>query len=298
MKEVDQSLRSFLMEAAQALGGLTAVVTVGMATFSANAKSLETTPVDALLSSKSLEDTTPKKRMGMVIDLRRCTGCRACTVACKSENEVPLGYFRTWVKLTEVSDTNQSERLRRQFLPIFCNHCENPTCVQACEPKALQKRADGLVFIDKSICDGCGTCITSCPYQALYLHPQTGLADKCNLCKHRTDENLPTACEQTCVGGAIYVGDLNDPESRPSKHLKSVPADVPVKQLKPETGNGPNIYYIDPENRTGQANVGGVQRLEYVHPEQFVKPDPNDPRGRKKVTPKTKHSNNKRRLSS
>lgn len=178
-----------------------------------------------------------KKRFGMVIDLRRCHGCKACQVACKSENEVPLGVWRSWVKEVE---HGAYPNVKRHFLPRLCNHCENPICVRNCPTGASYKRPDGVVLVDYDKCIGCRYCIASCPYQARYLLPEGKVADKCTFCAHRVDQGVVPACVNTCIARARIFGDLNDPSSE----LRQLIDTNPVQVLKPETGLNPSVFYI------------------------------------------------------
>lgn len=205
------------------------------------------------LGSTAFAETTGKQ-FGMVIDLRACFGCRACTVACKAENNVPLGSFRMYTKYTEVG---QYPKTTRQFLPVMCNHCNEPACTAACPTQAVHKTASGVVDIDKDKCIGCKACVEACPYDAIYMHPQTGLADKCNLCPQRVAEGRDPACVQTCPAQALIFGDLDDPNSKPRQLL----AQLPGKPFKPEKGLGPNVLYIDPQGALEQAGPGGVNRI-------------------------------------
>jgi len=181
-------------------------------------------------------------RWAMVVDLRRCVGCRACTVACKSENNVPGGVFRTWLRFAEVGKYPQT---RPRFFPSFCNHCDNPPCVPVCPVLATYKRDDGLVLIDAEQCIGCGYCIQACPYGARFLNPVTRTADKCTLCAHRLEAGQTPACVATCIGAALTVGDLNDPGSDVSRLL----AQYPAQTLKPELGTDPMFFYVGLDGR-------------------------------------------------
>jgi len=164
------------------------------------------------------------KRWAMLIDLRKCVGCQACTVACKIENNIPEYHFRT----------------RRAFLPRLCNHCERPSCIDVCPAGATWQREDGVVEIDFDVCWGCGACVDACPYDARFINPITKTADKCNFCSQRIDQGLLPACVETCIGGARQFGDLNDPDSPVAKAIRT----EPVQVLKPETGNEPRVFYI------------------------------------------------------
>ncbi len=177
------------------------------------------------------------RRWAMLIDLRKCIGCQACTVACKFENNVPEGHFRTWVPDVEIGTYPD---VRRGFLPRLCNHCERPSCIEVCPSGATWQRKDGVVEIDYDICWGCGSCVDACPYDARFINPVTGTAEKCTFCTQRIDQGLLPACVETCVGGARQFGDLNDPDSPVSRALREEAVEV----LKPETGNEPRVFYI------------------------------------------------------
>jgi Fe-S-cluster-containing dehydrogenase component/formate-dependent nitrite reductase membrane component NrfD len=175
---------------------------------------------------------------GFVIDNRKCIGCHACSTACKSENEVPLGVYRTWVKYVE---TGVYPNSRRHFQVTRCNHCANPPCVRICPVTAMYQRADGIVDFDKSICIGCKACMQACPYDAIYIDPDSNTAAKCHYCAHRTEIGLEPACVVVCPEQAIISGDMDDPTSEIAYLLAS--QDVTVR--KPEQGTSPKVFYID-----------------------------------------------------
>jgi len=176
-------------------------------------------------------------KIGFVLDQRSCIGCHACTVACKQEHGVELGVFRTWVKYVE---TGTFPDVRRNFAVLRCNHCEDAPCVSICPTKALFKREDGVVDFDKDACMGCKACMNACPYDALYIDPQSETAAKCNFCAHRLDQGLKPSCEIVCPTQAITSGDLDDPDSEVSKLLDIVPARVRA----PEQGTRPQVFYL------------------------------------------------------
>lgn len=195
----------------------------------------------ALPASASAAKTDTGKRpvhYGMVIDLRRCIGCHACSVSCKAEYEVPLGATRSWVEYVEKGDY---PNVARSFLPRLCNHCSKPQCVDVCPTGATWKREkDGVVVVDPEVCIGCKYCIQACPYDARFINPETGSADKCDFCIHRVSKGVAPSCVNACIGEARVFGDLNDPESEVAKLV----ANNPVSVLRQEMGTEPNVFYI------------------------------------------------------
>ena len=177
-------------------------------------------------------------KYGFVIDNRKCIGCHACTTACKSEHDVPIGVNRTWVKQVE---KGQFPNTRRLFSVMRCNHCTDAPCVEICPTEALFIRNDGIVDFDKDRCIGCKSCMQACPYDALYIDPETSTAAKCNYCAHRIDVGLEPACVNVCPEHAIISGDMDDPNTEIAELL----ARQQVKVRKPEKGTVPNLFYID-----------------------------------------------------
>ncbi|MGH1436852.1 MAG: 4Fe-4S dicluster domain-containing protein [Lewinella sp.] len=177
-------------------------------------------------------------KYGFVIDNRKCIGCHACTTACKSEHNVPVGVNRTWVKQVEKGEFPDSRRL---FSVMRCNHCTDAPCVEICPTEALFVREDGIVDFDKDRCIGCKSCMQACPYDALYIDPETSTAAKCNYCAHRIDVGLEPACVNVCPEHAIISGDMEDAGSEIAQLL----ARQAVKVRKPEKGTQPNLFYID-----------------------------------------------------
>ena len=175
---------------------------------------------------------------GFLIDNRTCIGCHACSTACKSENQVPLGVNRTWVKYTE---TGRYPDVTRRFQVTRCNHCANPPCVRICPVTAMYQRHDGIVEFDAEQCIGCKGCMQACPYDAIYIDPETSTAAKCHFCAHRVENGMEPACVVVCPEHAIVAGDLDDPQSEISRKL----AKHAVSVRKPEQGTAPKLFYID-----------------------------------------------------
>ena len=173
---------------------------------------------------------------GFLIDHDRCIGCHACTVACKAENDVPVGSFRTWVKYVE---KGRFPAVKRHFGVLRCNHCTKAPCVAICPVNALEKRGDGIVDLDRDVCIGCRACMQGCPYDAIYLNEDSGSAEKCHYCAHRTERGLEPACVIVCPEGAIVSGDLHDPASRIARMV----AGNATLVRRPEQRTGPNVHY-------------------------------------------------------
>ena len=181
-------------------------------------------------------------RWAMVMDLRKCIGCQACTVACAMENNVYEGSYRTHVPVYEIETEFGPVPA---MLPRMCNHCENPPCIPVCPVKATYQTEDGIVLVDQDVCVGCGYCVQACPYEARHLDHDSGTADKCTFCVQRLDAGLLPACVETCVGGARVFGDIRDPASAVSRLL----AEHDTRNLKPEAGTRPQVYYIGLDDR-------------------------------------------------
>jgi Fe-S-cluster-containing dehydrogenase component/formate-dependent nitrite reductase membrane component NrfD len=175
-------------------------------------------------------------RYGFVIDHDRCIGCHACTVACKEEHNIPVGVFRTWVKYIEKGEFPDT---RRHFGVMRCNHCDAAPCVEICPTRALFRRDDGIVDFDNSRCIGCKSCMQACPYDALYIDPNSNTAAKCNFCAHRVELNLEPACVIVCPTRAIIAGDLDDPRS----DVSNIVATRKVAARKPQKGTLPKLFY-------------------------------------------------------
>lgn len=174
---------------------------------------------------------------GFVINQETCIGCHACTVACKAENDVPVGGFRTNVKYVDIG---KYPSVRRSFLVQRCNQCTDAPCVTICPVNALSKRQDGIVDIDRDACIGCRACMQACPYDALYLNTDLGAVEKCHFCAHRVEKGLAPACVTVCPVGAIIPGDFDDPNSEVSLLKRA----QNLTSRRPEQGTGPNVLYI------------------------------------------------------
>ncbi|MBI4787849.1 MAG: 4Fe-4S dicluster domain-containing protein [Chloroflexi bacterium] len=243
------------------------------------------TPEDPILRmqedlQRALKKPVEQRRWVMVIDLRKCVGCSACTVACVAENKLPPGVVYRPVLEEEIGTY---PNVTRRFVPRPCMQCDNPPCVNVCPVSATYKGRDGIVAINYEDCIGCRYCLTACPYSARtfdsgrhYLEgtphapasvmgatkamsyeespafeysvawPRTndaspiGNARKCTFCQHRLNAGMLPACVSTCIGRATYLGDANDPDAL----VAELVASPHVMRLKEEMGTEPRVYYI------------------------------------------------------
>jgi len=177
---------------------------------------------------------------GFAIDLRKCIGCHACTIACKAEHEIPVGVNRCWVKTVEKGTFPET---RRFFFPVLCNQCEEAPCARICPTNALFKRRDGIVDLNANNCIGCRACMEACPYDQLFIDPNTHTAEKCNFCANRVENKLLPACVSVCPTECRIFGDLDDPMSEVAKIVQHEAFTV----RKPEKGTGPKIFYLGAE---------------------------------------------------
>ena len=215
-----------------------------------------------------------ERKWMMVIDLRKCIGCHACTIACKMENLLPPGVVYRPVIEGEVGEY---PNVTRHWLPRPCMQCEDPPCVPVCPVGATWKRDDGIVVIDYNLCIGCRYCIAACPYGARYSDfgedytdgtpggrqpyeeaasleygkpwkrnggSPIGNVRKCQFCIHRLDAGMLPACVTTCLGGATYFGDQNDPDCLVNQLIARGTTSGRPMQLKPEQGTDPKVYYL------------------------------------------------------
>ncbi len=175
-------------------------------------------------------------RLGFLLDSESCIGCHACTVACKSEHDVPLGVNRTWVKYIE---TGAFPDAQRHFSVMRCNHCDNAPCITICPTNALFRAPNGVVDFDDGNCIGCKACMNACPYDAIYINPATSTAAKCNFCNHRVEVGLEPSCVVVCPTHAIVVADLDDPADPATAAISA--QGLPVRA--PEQNTLPKVHY-------------------------------------------------------
>lgn len=221
-------------------------------------------------------------RIGMVIDLEKCLGCRSCVVACKQHNSQPPGNW--WNRVFTPGSKyhlTAPDNVKTHFLPVSCQHCDNAPCEKACPVGATYRTDDGSILVDFERCIGCRICMAACPYGVrqfnwenpekthenveyiesyTYGYPKEhrkdgrlvymplrfkGVVEKCTLCVQYRDVGLDPACVQGCPGNARFVGDLDDSSSNVSKMVR----DMNGFTLLPEYGTKPNVYYLPAKRR-------------------------------------------------
>ena len=207
-------------------------------------------------------------RYGMVIDTKKCVGCHVCAMACKTENNLPNDVW--WNRIFtdnggemgfDMVGGSYPDNLQFGYVPVACQHCENPACVKVCPVGATYKDPEtGVVRQDYDKCIGCRMCMAACPYNARNFNWQTpvrvtganygdaevpvrpkGVAEKCTLCKERTDRGEEPMCVVCCPTHARIFGDLDDPASEVSKAVVERKAHA----LLEEQGTRPQVYYFD-----------------------------------------------------
>ncbi|OHC88004.1 MAG: 4Fe-4S ferredoxin [Sideroxydans sp. RIFOXYB12_FULL_59_6] len=224
MSDMDMDRRNFLKTS---VGAAAVAIAPGMLLYS-------------VAQGKS-EGASNKVRWGMLIDTNQCKpGCNDCVTACHTENGISGGTLPTdsqWIRKIDIKDISSGREIS---LPMMCQHCEHPPCVDVCPTNASMRRADGIVLVDKHRCIGCRYCMMACPYKARsFVHePLTGqnpdvprgkgTVESCTLCVHRIDVGGKPACSEACSNKAIIFGDLNDANSEIAQKVHSV-ASVQVR---------------------------------------------------------------------
>lgn len=217
-----------------------------------------------ILPKEAAADATPeydwtKHRWVYLIDTRLCIGCGSCVRACRAENGVPEGMYRTWIERYEIPVEGESyvdspdggangfhpvttglNVQKSFFVPKLCNHCQQTPCIQVCPVGASYRTRDGVILVDAEHCIGCGYCVQACPYGSRFINPGTHTADKCTLCYHRITKGLTTACVGICPVGARRLGDRENPDDP----VHDILATERVLVLQPGLLTRPQCYYL------------------------------------------------------
>jgi molybdopterin-containing oxidoreductase family iron-sulfur binding subunit len=219
----DKSRRGFIGIAAAGTAGL------GVAALAPGLHLIEVSQANV-----PTQGASSKVRWGMLIDSSKCaSGCDACVKACNTENGInetvkDARQGAQWIRKIDLKDPKTGVA---HSLPMLCQHCAEPPCVDVCPTGASMKRADGIVLVDRHICIGCRYCMMACPYKARsFVHqPLTeqnpevprglGCVESCTFCVHRVDKGQQPACVESCPEGAMVFGNLNDPNSEIAQRL-------------------------------------------------------------------------------
>ncbi len=262
-----KSRRNFLKVA-----GLTAIGIASDKFISAKTQDTISKPVTKAVGSanKKVKTKAPAKvRLAMVVDLRKCKeGCTKCIEECDKIHNIPdFGEPKDAIKwiwkepyrgaFIDEENFYMKEEYRKKMVPVLCNNCNNPPCVEVCPTQATFQREDGIVMMDWHRCIGCRYCMAACPYGSRsfnwrdprpfikdinpdYPTRMRGVVEKCIWCDDRVSQGLPPACVEVCPEKALVFGNLNDPESDVRKLLKE---NFSVKR-KPGLGTNPEVYYL------------------------------------------------------
>lgn len=199
----------------------------------------------------------------LVIDLDRCSGCDTCVAACKHENNIDLGV--KFNRVVAVGPTGTFPDIEMYWLPMQCQQCANPGCIEVCPTGASYRDEEtGVVLVNAEDCIGCGSCLTGCPYGVRSLNPNTNVVEKCTLCSHKVHDELgwEPACVHNCCCGARYFGDLDDPESSVSKAVAAAGEENCHKIYDPGSLEPSTIYILSAKTAAWQEQPVEVDRYE------------------------------------
>ena len=197
------------------------------------------------------------RTLAMFTDTSLCIGCRACQVACKQWNELPMeepewtGSYQNHAHFTDktyrlvrfIEKPQANGELQWLLMSDVCKHCAQAGCLDACPTGAIHRTEYGTVNINQDVCNGCRYCVSSCPFGVVAFNHDTGRANKCTFCVERLDAGLRPLCVEACeaIGcGALAFGDLGDPASLVSELLRA----HDVARRKPELGTSPHVFYL------------------------------------------------------
>jgi anaerobic dimethyl sulfoxide reductase subunit B (iron-sulfur subunit) len=202
------------------------------------------------------------QQLAFVVNLAKCTGCKACQIACKDKNNLPIGI--RWRRVFEYSggewikngNFDVPSNVFTYYVSAACMHCEEPPCRDVCPAKAIEKRDDGVVLIDQTKCIGCRYCDWACPYGAPQFSEEKGVMTKCNFCVDLQAKGERPACVDACPYRALDFGQLD--ELRQKYGNLADPAPLPQASItKPAV-----VYIPHKDTQTSNNATGNMMNLE------------------------------------
>ena len=186
-------------------------------------------------------------KITLVIDLDRCSGCDSCVAACKMENQMNLGVVRNHV--SAIGPTGTFPDIEMYWLPMQCQQCENPGCIEVCPTGASYRDEEtGIVLVNAEDCIGCESCLTGCPYGVRQFNEDAGVVQTCTRCAQITaDGDGVPACVHNCNCGARFFGDYDDPESDVSRELAKYPEEAIHTLPDPNNAKPLTRYILSPK---------------------------------------------------
>ncbi len=204
------------------------------------------------------------KQLAFYVDLNKCSGCKACQIACKDRSSLPVGV--RWRRVFQYEGGEWVDQ-NGQMIPSnvyaysvssACMHCEKPICMDVCPTSAISKRDDGIVLINADMCIGCRYCSWACPYGAPQFNEELNVMTKCDMCHDLVDKGERPACVESCPYRAMDFGPLN--EIREKYGTFADPAPLPDPTItKPAVVYKPNK--VTKSSRSGDGHLMNLEEL-------------------------------------
>ncbi len=183
-----------------------------------------------------------KQKLGMLVDVAKCIGCNACTIACKAENKIPEGAFATEIRQ---GWKGKFPNVVNFYSKIACMHCSDPACVKVCPVGALYQTPEGIVVQDQDKCVGCQYCVNSCPFGIPQYNRAVDKSFKCTMCMHRVSQGMEPACVATCPTGALQFGNRAELRAKAEQRVKDLKGRFPLANVyQPEEVGGTGLIYV------------------------------------------------------
>jgi len=182
------------------------------------------------------------QKLGMLVDVQKCIGCNACTIACKAENKIPEGVFATYIRQ---GWDGVFPNVVNFYSKIGCMHCVDPMCVKVCPVGALYQNPEGIVIHDLDKCVGCQYCVNSCPFEIPQYSRAVDKSFKCTMCIQRVSQGMEPACVATCPTGALQFGDRNKLRAAAEQRVNELMSKFPKANVySPDEVGGTGVMYV------------------------------------------------------